>query len=332
MHPTLLAILVTGGALLGVGGAVIAGSAWLTRFEARGAGLRRVARGLRAWLFLGPALALLVVYLGYPVVETLRLSMTVRLDTGGVRWVGGDTYLLMVRDPKFSEALCNTALWLALVPAVSTALGVLIAWATERLAWRALARAVIFMPMAISFVAASVIFKLIYDLRPLGQPQIGLLNALALSLGADAPQAWLTLPGWNTVCLMVVMIWVQTGFAMVILAAALARVPPATLEAARLDGASHWQVLWYIQLPQIRPAVLVVWSTLVIVVLKLFDIVYALTNGQWGTQVLANYMFGQVFQAQDWGRGSAAAAVILVLVLPVVIWNLRAARRDGDAA
>ena len=157
------------------------------------------------------------------------------------------------------------------------------------------------MPMAISFVGASVIWKLVYDARPEGTDQIGVLNALYIYFGGTEPKTWLTIPFWNNFFLMMVLIWIQTGFAMVILSAALRGIPEETVEAAIVDGASPFQIFFKIKVPQIKTTILVVWTTITITVLKVFDIVFAMTNGQWETQVLANYMYDKLFRANDWG-------------------------------
>ena len=288
------------------------------------------------------------------------------------------------------------------MPAASTAFGLLAAQLTDRIKWGAFAKSLIFMPMAISFVGASVIFKLIYDTRPVDQNQIGALNALWLQFdggigsflilrllpgalmicaavlalfvaytnaqtirekGASAgsvlrivliavmayviyatlglaygaftnvhpygePQTWMTIPGWNSFLLMVVLIWIQTGFAMVILSAALRGIPEETIEAAIVDGANPFQVFFKIKMPQIAGTIVVVWTTITLVVLKVFDIVFAMTNGQWETQVLANYMFDKLFRASDWGVGSASAMVIMLLVSPILVWNVYNARKE----
>ncbi|PID36960.1 MAG: alpha-glucoside ABC transporter permease [Rhodobacterales bacterium] len=284
---------------------------------------------LRPWVFLFPALFMLGLYLVYPLVETLRLSLSERLPGMQFRFVSWENYRRMGQDPKFWEGFRNNLVWLAVVPAVSTGLGLICAGLTDRLRWGALARAILFMPMAISLVGASVIWKLVYDARPAGQEPIGVLNALYLALGGGEPVHWLTLAGWNTLALMVVLIWIQTGFATVILSAALRGVPRDTVEAAVIDGASPVQIFFSIQVPQIRATLVVVWTTITLTVLKVFDIVYTMTNGQWGTQVLANYMFNQLFVADDWGVASASAVVILVMVLPILVWNLRHLRGEG---
>lgn len=284
------------------------------------------ANMVRPWLFLFPALFALSLYLAYPVFETLRLSLTDRRLDGA--FVGFDNYRQMFSEQKFWEALTNNFLWLLVVPAMSTIFGLLVAQLTDRIKWGAFAKSIIFMPMAISFVGASVIWKLIYDARPEGADQIGILNAVYIFFGGDTPHTWLTMPFWNNFFLMAVLIWIQTGFAMVILSAALRGVPEETIEAAIVDGANPFQIFFKIKMPQIMGTVVVVWTTITITVLKVFDIVFAMTNGQWETQVLANYMYDKLFRASDWGVGSAAAMIIMLLVSPILIWNVRNARKE----
>ncbi len=364
------------------------------------------ANMIRPWLFLAPALIALGLYLAYPVVETLRLSLTERVRGGGYEFVGLANYRQMVQEPKFWEGFNNNLLWLIVVPAASTAFGLLAAQLTDRIRWGSIAKSLIFMPMAISFVGAAVIFKLIYDTRPAGQEQIGILNAVWLGfdggvgsfiwlklvpallllgfaaaaaavawslikpvLGREGrrpgaifgalrilgvviaaalivmaviqaaqvfmadlpygqPQTWLTIPFWNNFFLMVVLIWIQTGFAMVLLSAALRGIPEETVEAAIVDGANPWQIFFKIKMPQIAGTIVVVWTTITIIVLKVFDIVFAMTNGQWETQVLANYMYDKLFRANDWGVGSAGAMVIMLMVTPILIWNVYNARKE----
>jgi len=283
---------------------------------------------IRPWLFLLPALLALGVYLAYPVVETLRLSLTERLPDGGSAFVGLDNYEQMLDEPKFWEALKNNMLWLLIVPALSTAFGLLAAQLSDRVFWGNLAKSLIFMPMAISFVGAAVIWKLVYDARPIDQDQIGVLNAIYIFFGGDSPNNWLTIPFWNNILLMIVLVWIQTGFAMVILSAALRGIPEETVEAAIIDGASPFQVFFKIKVPQIMGTIVVVWTTITITVLKVFDIVFAMTNGQWETQVLANYMYDKLFRSHDWGVGSASAMIIMLLVMPILIWNVYNARKE----
>ena len=361
------------------------------------------ANMIRPWLFLFPALFALTLYLAYPVFETLRLSLTDRSQGGA--FVGLANYRQMMNEAKFWEAVRNNMLWLIVVPAASTAFGLLVAQLTDRIRWGNFAKSLIFMPMAISFVGASVIFKLIYDTRAADQNQIGVLNAIWLKFdggigsvvflqllptllllafavvvayvawtfvrgivarGEDKsiwllplrllvavggiwliwislssalggwiaevpygePQTWLTLPLWNNFFLMVVLIWIQTGFAMVILSAALRGIPEETVEAAIVDGANPFQIFFKIKVPQIMGTIVVVWTTITLTVLKVFDIVFAMTNGQWETQVLANYMYDKLFRANDWGVGSASAIIIMLLVTPILAWNVYNARKE----
>jgi len=282
------------------------------------------ANAIRPWLFLFPALAVLGVYLVYPVANSVWLSFK---GAGGEDFVGGANWVWLAGDAKFWESLGNNALWLIVVPAVSTFIGLVAAALTDRIGWGNLAKALIFMPMAISFVGASVIWKFVYDYRGEGTEQIGLLNAIVVALGGG-PQAWITTPFWNSFFLMIILIWIQTGFAMVILSAALRGIPEETVEAAVLDGASPLQIFWRIKVPQIWGTIAVVWTTITILVLKVFDIVLAMTNGQWGSQVLANLMFDWMFRGGDFGRASTIALVIMLLVTPIMVWNIRNVRRE----
>jgi len=283
---------------------------------------------IRPWLFILPAVIALGLYLAYPVFETLRLSLSERITKDTSEFVGLANYKQMFAEPKFLEALKNNILWLLVVPALSTIFGLLAAQLSDRVRWGNIAKSIIFMPMAISFVGAAVIWKLVYDTRPIEQDQIGVLNALYLYFGGTEPNTWLTMPFWNNFFLMIVLVWIQTGFAMVILSAALRGIPEETIEAAIIDGANPFQIFFKIKVPQISGTIVVVWTTITIVVLKVFDIVFAMTNGQWETQVLANYMYDKLFTANDWGVGSAAAMIIMLLVTPILVWNVHNARKE----
>lgn len=286
------------------------------------------ANQIRPWVFLMPALLALGLYLAYPVVATLRLSFLERLPGNEFAFVGFDNYTKMFAEPKFLEAMKNNVLWLVVVPAASTAFGLLAAQLTDRLAWGNIAKSIIFMPMAISFVGAAVIFKLVYEARPEDVAQIGVLNHLYMLFGGTEPQQWLQIPFWNNFFLMIVLIWIQTGFAMVILSAALRGIPEETVEAAIVDGANPFQIFFKIKIPQIVSTIVVVWTTITIATLKVFDIVFAMTNGQWETQVLANYMYDKLFRANDWGMGSASAMIIMLMVTPILVWNVYNARKE----
>ncbi|PRD44680.1 alpha-glucoside ABC transporter permease [Phyllobacterium phragmitis] len=287
----------------------------------------RITNMIRPWLFLAPALLALTVYLIYPVIESAWLSFH---GKNGQQFVGLGNYRWMTTDAEFRQSILNNLLWLLIVPAAATFFGLIIAALTDRIWWGNIAKSLIFMPMAISFVGASVIWKFVYDYRPQGAEQIGILNAIVTYFGG-APEAWITLPFWNNIFLMVILIWIQTGFAMVILSAALRGIPEETIEAAVIDGASGLQIFFKIMIPQIWATIAVVWTTITILVLKVFDIVLAMTNGQWNTQVLANLMFNWMFRGGgDFGRGATIAMVIMILVVPIMVWNIRNAAKEME--
>ena len=294
--------------------------------DIRAASLNLNRRGLiRPWLFIGPALFLLVVYLVYPVVATFILSF---YDRTGEQFVGLANYKWALNDREFRQSIFNNILWLAVVPAACTFFGLVIAVMTDRIWWGNIAKSIVFMPMAISFVGASVIWKFIYEYRGGNDVQIGLLNAIVQLFGGT-PEVWISVPFWNNFFLMIILIWIQTGFAMVILSAALRGIPEETIEAAVIDGANGWQIFWRIMVPQIWGSIAVVWTTITILVLKVFDIVLTMTNGQWQTMVLANLMFDWMFRGGgDSGRSAVIAIIIMLAVTPIMVWNVRRANRE----
>ena len=274
---------------------------------------------IRAFLFIAPAFIVFVIFILYPVLETLRLSF---YDKYGRDFVGINNYLWAFKDPELRRGLLNNLGWLIVVPTLSTAFGLIIANLADKIWWGTIAKSIIFMPMAISFVGAGVIWKFIYDYRGPGDEQIGLLNAIIVSLGYE-PQAWITIPIWNNLFLMAIMIWIQTGLALVIFSAALRGIPMETLEAAKIDGASEFKTFISIIIPYLGPTILVIWTIITIVVLKIFDIVLAMTNGQWQTEVLANLMFDWMFRGGgDSGRGSVLAIFIMIGVIPIMALNI----------
>ncbi len=284
----------------------------------------KVQSTVRPWLFLAPALLFLTLYLIYPAIQTLIWSF---FNKDASAFVGLDNYVWAFQDEQFRQSIFNNFLWLLVVPAACTLLGLIIAVLTDRIWWGAIARSLIFLPLAISFVGASVIWKFVYDYRGEGQEQIGLLNAVVTWFGGD-PQVWISMPFWNNFFLMVILVWIQTGFATVILGAALRGVPEDTLEAASIDGAGPFKIFYRIMVPQIMPTIIVVWTTITVLVLKVFDIVLTMTNGQWGTQVLANLMYDWMFRGFDYGKSAAIAIIIMVAVLPIMIWNIRQANSE----
>ena len=287
----------------------------------------RIRNSIRPWLFVGPAALMLSVYFIFPVIDSIRLSF---FDRNGEKFVGFSNYSWLFSSSEFAESFQNNMLWLIVVPTLSTFFGLVIATMTDRIWWGNIAKSFIFMPMAISFIGASIIWKFIYDFRSGDDAQIGLLNAVVVFFGGE-PVAWITVPFWNNFFLMVILIWIQTGFAMVILSAALRGIPEETIEAAVLDGANGVQIFFRIMVPQIWGTIAVVWTTITILVLKIFDIVLAMTNGQWNTQVLANQMFDWMFRGGgDSGRGAVIAIVIMLMVVPIMIWNIRRANAEME--
>ena len=280
---------------------------------------------IRVLIFIAPAFIVLFVFILYPVFETVRLSF---YDKFGREFVGLHNYLWAINDPNFRRSILNNLGWLLIVPTLSTFFGLVIANLTDRIWWGTIAKSIIFMPMAISFVGAGVIWKFIYDYRGTGDQQIGLLNAIVVSFGFE-PQAWLTIAIWNNLFLMAIMIWIQTGLALVIFSAALRGIPKETLEAARMDGASELRIFWSIIIPFLERTILVIWTMITILVLRVFDVIYAMTNGEWQTEVLANLMYDWMFRGGgDSGRGSVLAFCIMVGVIPILVWNLYRHRQE----
>ena len=274
---------------------------------------------MRPWLFLFPALAALGLYLLYPVVGSFWRSL---FNRSGDEFIGFGNYQAMFADDGFQTALFNNFLWVLVVPAAATFFGLLVAQLTDRMRWGNIAKSLIFMPMAISFVGASLIWKFVYA----NDGDIGLINAVRQFFGAEQPVDVLQLAFWNNFFLMFILVWIQTGFAMVILSAALRGIPEETIEAAIIDGANPFQVFFKIKVPQIMGTIVVVWTTITILVLKVFDIVYTMTGGNFGTEILPSYMMSYMFR--DDGRATAVAFVIMIIVLPVMIWNIRQARAE----
>ncbi|MEU3456377.1 sugar ABC transporter permease [Micromonospora sp. NPDC006766] len=287
---------------------------------------RKPREGLFAFFFLLPTLLLLSVGLVVPAVRTTLLSF---MDSGSEHWVGLRNYGWMFSEDSILRVLTNTLIWVLLVPLVATAFGLIYAVLVDKGRFEAVAKSLIFLPMAISFVGASIIWKFVYAYRSEDQDQIGLLNQIVVSLGGE-PRQWLLDPPLNTLLLIVIMVWIQAGFAMVVLSAAIKAIPADIVEAARLDGVSPWQMFWQITMPSIRPALIVVVVTLSIATLKVFDIVRTSTNGNYDTSVIANEMYNQAFRYGQNGQGSALAVFLFVLVIPIVIYQIRNLRKQRE--
>jgi alpha-glucoside transport system permease protein len=281
----------------------------------------RLKGRIRPWLWLAPSLAFLFVFLVYPTIGTLARSLR---DAAGTTFVGLDNFAWFFTSPDTLSVLKNNVLWVVVTPLLCVGLGLLIAVLVDRVRYESAAKSTIFLPLAISMVAASVIWRFMFEYRPPGQPQTGTLNAVVGLFGAG-PFPWLTIDtlSLNTLLLIVVMSWMWTGFAMVILSAALKGINPELLEAARVDGATEWQVFRRIVLPLLLPTIAVVTTTIVITALKTFDIVYTMTNGNYDTDVIANRMIKEMFVNGNLGRASAIAIVLLIAIVPVMALNVR---------
>jgi alpha-glucoside transport system permease protein len=294
-------------------------------FFAAGRATGRFQRPLAISVFVGPAVLLLLVGLVIPAIRTVIFSFK---GADSKSWVGAGNYSWTFTNPDMRTVLLNTVLWLVITPLVSTALGLTLALLIDRMKREAWAKSLIFMPMAISFVGASIIWKFVYEYRDPSQPQVGLLNQIVISLGVKNPPNWLLSQPWNNFLLMVIMVWVQTGFAMVVLSAAIKAIPADVTEAARLDGAVGWRLFSRVTVPMIRGTLVVVLTTIMIAVLKIFDIVRTMTGGNFGTSVLANEMYSQSFVQFNVGHGSALAVVLFLGVVPLVAYNIYILRKE----
>jgi len=297
-------------------------------------GIMRQGR-LTPWLYLLPALLVMTTFIVYPGLNTFYLSLRNNANTdwasdnclsGAPCWGVFENYRYALASEIMQTAFLNNLKWILLMVSGTVLLGLLIAVLADRVRYEALAKAIIFLPMAISFVGAGVIWKFVYDFGS-GQVQIGLLNALVTALGGK-PVSWLTVPQVNTIALIVVGVWMWTGFCMTILAAALKGVSTEILEAARVDGAGEWAVFWKIMVPQILPTITVVITTMIINVLKIFDIVYVMTGGNYGTEVIANRMYIDMYTSFKPGRAAAIAIVLIAVIVPAMIFNIRRFREQ----
>jgi len=286
---------------------------------------------IKPYLYLLPALAAITLYLIYPTIQTFVYSFANKTST---EFVGFDNYTKLLTSPNFQNTLFNTFLWILIVPASVIVLGLLIATLADRLGPRGekLSKTLIFLPLAIGAVSAGAIWKFVYALRPPGQPQIGLLNAIWTGFGGD-PVNWLQISTlrFNSLLLMIMLMWMQAGFAMVLLSAAIKGVPTETLEAARLDGAGEGAIFFRIVVPQIRTTLITVFITVLIGVLKTFDIVYVMTNGRSKTNVIAVDFFNQLFTNRNNGAAAAIVVMLLIIMIPVLVFQVRQFRAEEAA-
>jgi alpha-glucoside transport system permease protein len=299
---------------------------------------------LQPFVFVGPAIVMLIWFLALPVLRTMFISLFGRYGPQALplgmlftapgqyfaglsgQFVGLDNYVAVFTDRLMLSALRNNILfWIGIATPLTVISGLLIAVLADRSSWERTAKSLIFMPMAISFVGASVIWNFVYEVNPPGTPQIGLLNAIVVALGGT-PHGWtnyIAIAPWNNLFLVVIVLWLQTGFAMVIFSAAIKGIPDDLLEAARMDGATEIQIFFRIMIPSIMGTIITVTTTIIIFTLKVFDVVWVMTGGQFGTDVISTQFYRQSFINRNAGYGSAIAIVLLIAVIPVMIYNLR---------
>ena len=287
---------------------------------------------VKPYVFVGPAVVVIGFFLIYPAIRTVVLSLA---NSDSTAFVGLKNYTDLLGSSDFVQgALFNTLLWMIVVPAVTVAFGLGVAVLADRLQPRAekLAKSLIFLPMAISMVGAATIWRFVYEARPAGTPQIGLLNAVLAKFGID-PVAWLQLSQAhvNSLLLMVIMIWAQVGFSMVLLSAAVKGVPDDTIEAGRIDGAGERTIFFRIIVPQIWPTVITVFITVLIGVMKLFDIVYVTTGGNFNTEVIGVRFFTELFTNGDNGYAAAIVVMLMIAIIPVLVYQVRHFRMQEES-
>lgn len=306
--------------LIGVGGA--AALFWILNYVVERLSSKWEER-LKPYVFVGPALLFIGVIVIYPLVRSILYAF---YNASGDEWVGFENFRDLLGSGDFRQTLFNNLLWLLFIPPFVVLAGLAVAVLADRLKPRSekIAKSVIFVPMAISFVGAATIWRFVYEARPAGQPQIGLLNSIITSIGFD-PIAWIQKDELhlNTFLLMVVVLWLQAGFAMVLLSAAIKSVPTEIIEASRVDGATERQIFFRVLLPQIWPTVLTVLIIQVVLVLKVFDVVYVMTGGNFNTDVLGNRIFIELFQFGDSGRSAAMVVLLMIAVIPPMIYQVR---------
>lgn len=289
------------------------------------------ANRLRPYVFVGPALLMVTVFLIYPALKSIRDSF---YGDRSDQFVGLDNYQALIEDRSLRSTLINNVVWVVFVPFFCVVFGLAMATLADRLSkrWESSAKSIVFMPMAISAVGASTIWLFVYNWRPEGRDQIGLLNAIWTGVG-NKPVSWLQQSDFrlNTLFLLLIMIWGSTGLAMVLLSAAIKGVPEETVEAAKIDGATELQVFFRIVIPQIRSTIAVVFTTITIAVIKVFDIVFVMTGGNFDTDVIANRFVKELFDFRRFGQASAIVVFLMVVMLPIIYYNIRSFRLQEEA-
>jgi len=293
---------------------------------AAGRAKKRKRKSLLPWLWLAPAFVLILVFLIYPLINTTVLSF---MNKDSTRFVGLENYRFVFTNDSMLTALRNNLLWVVFFTLVTATVGLVLAVLMDRVRYESVAKAIIFLPACISFVAAGVIWRFMYTYQPKGAAQIGTVNAILTAIFPNfQPQAWLFNPIFNNWALIVVGIWIWTGFALVIFSASLKGIPPELLEAARIDGAGEIKIFFKIILPLMSQTIIVVVTYFIINVLKIFDIIYVMTNGNLGTEVIANRMYKEMFTFTNFGHAGAIAIFLLLAVIPVMVMNVKRFRRE----
>jgi alpha-glucoside transport system permease protein len=285
---------------------------------------KRRTRSWSAWIWVAPALVLEIVFFIIPVLNTLQLSF---MNKDSTTYVGLRNYVHVFTDSSLLEVLKNNLIWLVLATVLTVGLGLLVAVLVDRVKVERVIKSALFLPMAISFVGASVIWRLVFIYQPANQPQIGLLNAILAFFGIQ-PQIWLIDPRFNTFAMIAVYTWMMTGFCMVILSAALKGIPDEILESARLDGAGRFAIFWRVMVPMISSTLTVVTITMIINILKIFDVVYVMTGGNYHSSVVAVEFYNQLFNFGNYGQASALAMLLMVSIIPVMYFNIRQIRQQ----
>ena len=290
----------------------------------------RVKRKVEPYIFIGPVLLLIGLFVIWPTLQSIRLSFMEEAIDGSTTWIGLQNYRDLVAEEYFADMIINNLMWIAIVPILTVALGLAIAQFANNVGPRQekIFKSIFFMPMTISFVSAAVIWRYIYAYAPEGNSQICILNAIWTALGVE-PQTWFQIEAFklNNILLMIILIWLSAGYAMVLLSAAIKSVPEDTLEAGRVDGASTSQIFFKIILPQIWPTAIAVFITVLIGAMKVFDIVLAMTGGNYNTTVLAQTFYLEYFIYGNTGKAMAAVVILILAIIPVMVYQVRHYRK-----
>ena len=290
----------------------------------------RVKRKVEPYIFIGPVLLLIGLFVIWPTLQSIRLSFMEEAIDGSTTWIGLQNYRDLVAEEYFADMIINNLMWIAIVPILTVALGLAIAQFANNVGPRQekIFKSIFFMPMTISFVSAAVIWRYIYAYAPEGNSQIGILNAIWTALGGE-PQTWFQIEAFklNNILLMIILIWLSAGYAMVLLSAAIKSVPEDTLEAGRVDGASTSHIFFKIILPQIWPTAIAVFITVLIGAMKVFDIVLAMTGGNYNTKVLAQTFYLEYFIYGNTGKAMAAVVILILAIIPVMVYQVRHYRK-----